>query len=188
MEPVILRTDRLELSRPVGADAKAIFFACQDPDVQRYTTIPSPYLPEHAAGFIDLVATGWAEGTETHWAVRRDSGLVGMIGVHRIDGRGGGEIGYWVAAEARGQGLLTEAARAVIDWSFSADGLGLERLEWLAVAGNIPSAAAARRLGFRYEGLRRQALLSPRGREDAWSAALLVSDDRSPRPWPVLPD
>lgn len=49
-----------------------------------------------------------------------------------------------------------------------------------------PSARAARALGFRYEGLQRQALTSPRGRDDGWMAALLPDDDRTPVDWPVL--
>ena len=50
----------------------------------------------------------------------------------------------------------------------------------------ITSARAARALGFRYEGLQRQALTSPRGRDDGWMAALLPDDDRTPVDWPVL--
>jgi len=109
-----------------------------------------------------------------------------MVGLHRL-GRGDGELGYWMTAAARGQGLLTEAARAVVDWGFSPDGLGLARIEWRAVTGNVPSARAARALGFRYEGLLRQALLHSTGRrDDAWIAGLLPGDDRTPQEWTVL--
>ena len=71
---------------------------------------------------------------------------------------------------ARGRGLLTEAARAVIDWGFAVDGGALERIEWYSVAGNIASARAARALGFRYEGLLRRGIVGNRGREDGWLA------------------
>lgn len=73
----------------------------------------------------------------------------------------------------------------MIDWGFAERGLA--RIDWRAVAGNIPSARAARALGFRYEGLQRQALTSPRGRDDGWVAGLLATDDRTPVDWPVLP-
>jgi RimJ/RimL family protein N-acetyltransferase len=186
MEPVTLRTARLELSIPVDTDVDAIYDACQDPDIQRYTTVPSPYGRQDAVGFVAKVAGWWDEVTETTWAVRRDGTLAGMVGLHRL-GNGGGELGYWMAPAFRGQGLLTEASRAVIDWGFSAGGLGLERIEWRAVVGNIGSARAARTLGFRYEGLLRRALAGGTGtRDDAWIAGLLRDDDRTPQPWPVL--
>lgn len=188
MEPVTLRTDRLELSVPTADDVDAIFAACQDPDVQHYTTVPSPYAREHAVGFVEKVAAWWESASETTWAVRRDGELAGMVGLHRL-GRGAGELGYWMSAAHRGQGLLTEAARAAIDWGFSTDGLGLARIEWRAVVGNVGSARSARALGFRYEGLLRQALLHSTGRrEDAWIAGLLPGDDRARQPWPVLAD
>jgi RimJ/RimL family protein N-acetyltransferase len=187
VDPVTLRTDRLVLSSPASADIDALYEACQDADIQRYTTVPSPYLREHAVAFVDTVADQWARGVALTWAVRRGDRLVGTIGLYRLDGLGAGEIGYWVAPSARGEGVLREAAAAVIEWGFAADGLGLARVEWRAVVGNIASARAARALGFRYEGLLRGALRNGSGaRSDGWIAGLLAVDDRSPQSWPVL--
>ncbi len=188
MQPVTLTTARLELSPPAEDDVDAIFAACQDADIQRYTTVPSPYERDHAVGFVAKTAQWWESGSETTWAIRRDGALAGMVGLHRL-GRGDGELGYWMVPASRGAGLLTEAARAVIDWGLSPDGLGLARIEWRAVAGNIASARAARTLGFRYEGLLRGALVGGAGvRSDAWIAGLLPHDERTAQPWPVLAD
>lgn len=187
MIPVTLRTSRLTLSVPTAADIDEIYAACQDELIQRYTTVPVPYERTHAEGFVDLATGWWDAGSETTWAIRRDGHVVGMIGIHRL-GKGDGELGYWMAPEARGAGILTEAARAVIDWGFTADGLGLARIEWRAVVGNTASARSARALGFRYEGLLRASLASHRGHEDAWVAGLLPDDDRTPQAWPVLAD
>ena len=187
MAPVTLRTERLVLSAPTEADIDAIYVACQDPAIQRWVALPSPYERKHAEGFIPIVADHWAKDTEYTWAVRADGEFAGMIALVRR-GDGSSEIGYWMAPDARGRGLLTEAARAVVDWGFARDGGKLERIEWRAVAGNTASARAARTLGFRYEGLLRRGLVGNLGREDGWIAALLPTDDRTPRPWPVLPD
>ncbi|WP_194409177.1 GNAT family N-acetyltransferase [Microbacterium cremeum] len=186
MEPMVLRTARLELSLPVEADVDAIYDACQDAETQRYTTVPSPYERTHAEEFVPKVAADWESGAHLTWAMREGSVLAGMIGLYRLDGRGAGELGYWVSPWSRRRGLLTEAARAVIDWGFSAEGLGLTRISWRAVVGNIGSARAARTLGFRYEGTMRQALVGSQGRDDGWIAGLLATDDRSPQPWPIL--
>jgi RimJ/RimL family protein N-acetyltransferase len=187
VEPVILRTRRLVLSIPTRADADAITIACQDPEIQRFTTVPRPYVREHAEKFIDLAPRQWAEGVSTNWAIRHNGALAGMIGMHRLGAeKGSGEIGYWMTGSSRGKGLLTEAATAVLDFAFAPQGLDLVRVEWRAVVGNVASAASARALGFRYEGLLRQALVSPGGRDDGWVAGLLRRDDRTPQPWSVL--
>ena len=187
MEPVTLRTDRLVLRAPTEADVDAITTACQDPEIPLWTTVPSPYTRADGEDFVRLVAEWWAAGEETVWAVFHDEVLIGMIGLHHIaphSGGGSAELGYWATAHARGKGFMVEAARAVIDWGFGE--LDLARIHWQAVAGNIPSARTARALGFRYEGLQRQALTSPRGRDDGWVAGLLPADDRTPVAWSVL--
>jgi RimJ/RimL family protein N-acetyltransferase len=186
MQPVVLRTERLELSAPTTADVGAIHVACQDADIQRYTTVPSPYTRAHAEEFVERVAAQWADGSHVSWAIRRGGALVGMVGLYRLDGVGFGELGYWISADARGAGLVREACRAVIDWGFASggEGLGLERIEWRAVVGNTASANAARALGFRFEGTLRRALRNGTGtRADGWIAALLVGDDRRPQEW-----
>ena len=50
VQPVVLRTERLTLSVPTEADVDAIFEACQDAEIRRYTTVPSPYERQHAVG------------------------------------------------------------------------------------------------------------------------------------------
>jgi len=186
VEPVTLTTARLELSPPRESDIEAIFEACQDADTQRYTTVPSPYEHRHAEEFVPRVAEQWTEGAHLTWAMREDETLAGMIGLYSLDGAGSGELGYWVSPWSRRRGLLTEAARAVLDWGFSPEGARLRRIEWRAVAGNVASARAARALGFRYEGLLREGIAGKEGRDDAWIAGLLADDDRTPQPWPVL--
>lgn len=187
MRSEVVRTERTELSAPEERDADAIFRACQDAEIQRYTTVPSPYLRSHAEEFVALATNNWAEDVEATWAIRVDGDLAGMIGLHRL-GAGQPELGYWMARPFRGRGLLTEAARAVVDWGFALDAPRVERIEWRAVTGNTGSARVARTLGFRYEGTQRQALRTPLGRADAWIAGLLREDDRAPQPWPVLAD
>ena len=187
MESVTLRTDRLILRPPTATDVDAITKACQDPEIPRWTTVPSPYTREQGEAFVNLVAEWWASGNETVWGIFHDDLLVGVVGLHHITlhGTGGAaELGYWATAESRGHGFMVEAARAVIDWGFAT--LGLARIHWQAVAGNVPSARTARALGFRYEGLQRQVLTSPRGRDDGWVAGLLPTDDRAPVEWPML--
>ncbi|MGX1695496.1 GNAT family N-acetyltransferase [Microbacterium keratanolyticum] len=187
MEITVLTTDRLTLRPPTAADVDAITTACQDPEIPRWTTVPSPYSRTDAEAFVRIVDASWADGSEAIWSIFHDGVLVGTVGLHNIASHPAGgqaELGYWMTAESRGQGFLVEAARAVLDWAFAE--LDLARVHWQAVEGNIPSARAARALGFHFEGTRRQALTSHRGRDDGWTASLLPTDDRTPVAWPVL--
>ncbi|GAA3928933.1 GNAT family N-acetyltransferase [Microbacterium soli] len=184
MESVVLRTERLVLSIPTGADVDAITAACQDAAVQRYTTVPKPYARADATDFVRLVSEWWGEGSSTTWAIRHDDRFAGAVGLADIDD-GVADLGYWLAPDARGRGIASEAVRGVVAWGFDGP-LTLHRISWRAVVGNLGSAHTARAAGFRYEGRMREAFRHGAHRDDAWIAGLLATDDRTPVDWPVL--
>src|SRR3954471_24712612 len=179
-----LTTSRL-LLRPIGPDdVPAIYAACQDPDIQRWTTVPSPYLMEHAEHFaLEYVPKSWAAGDAAVFGVT-DLGsgeLLAVVGLHFDRGRDDGiaEIGYWTAATARGRGVTTEAVAAVCAWGFAT--CGVQRLEWYAEVGNAASRRVAEKVGFSIEGTLRQYLLRPGGeRVDAWVGSLLGTHEIAP--------
>lgn len=187
MDPVALRTPRLSLRPPVLDDVDAIAAACQDPAIQRYVPVPAPYTRDDALSYVeDFCPAGWASGERLTWAVLDGDAFVGTVGLGEV-AQGAAEIGYWLAPHARGRGLMREAAEAVVDHGFDASaGLGLARIGWRAFAGNAGSAAVARALGFRFEGVARLGATGRDGREDDWLAGLLATDDRTPQPWPAL--
>jgi RimJ/RimL family protein N-acetyltransferase len=65
------------------------------------------------------------------------------------------EIGVWLSPEASGRGLVTIAARRMIEWAV--EERGIHRVEWRCVPDNARSVAAARRLGMTHEGTMRGA-------------------------------
>jgi ribosomal-protein-serine acetyltransferase len=82
--------------------------------------------------------------------------LVGVAGFVWIDAaHHSAGIGYWLAREAEGHGLMTAAVAALVKHGFR--DLGLNRLELRAGVRNRRSRAVAERLGFRHEGILRQA-------------------------------
>ena len=82
--------------------------------------------------------------------------LAGVIGYNTIDcSVRTASIGYWIGASFQGQGLVTGACRALIDYAFN--GLGLNRVEIRCATGNKKSQAIPERLGFKQEGTVRQA-------------------------------
>lgn len=186
MDPVTLTTDRLVL-RAVGVeDTDAVFDAVQDPDIQRWTTIPSPYLREHATGFTDqMVPEGWADGSAFTFGVFLPSGeLVAMVAI-TMRSLGVGEIGFWAAKEHRGNGYVTEACVAVSRWVFT--DVSVDRVEWRAEVGNSGSRAVAEKAGFTIEGTLRSAINNKGVRRDCWVGSLLPSDLGLPSTAPYLP-
>lgn len=186
MEPVTLHTPRFVLSMPRAGDVDAVFAACQDAELQQYTTVPVPYEHSHALGFVtELVPQWWRDDVEYVFGIREsdDAPLMGVVSWQRERGF----VGYWLAAAHRGTGVMTEAVNAVIDWVFSHE--EIEEVRWEAVAGNVGSAVVAQRCGFRWDGVGRIEHVRPGQEDGGWQAVLTRLDHDSGRasePWPVL--
>ncbi|MFF1546183.1 GNAT family N-acetyltransferase [Streptomyces sp. NPDC058291] len=185
-EPLTLTGARVVLRPLDPRDTDAVHTAAQDPDVQRWTTIPSPYLREHARSFIELLAPeGWATGSMYTFGVFLPEGpLTGVLSL-TMRGLGTAEIGFWATKEHRGHGYTTEATLTASRWAFTE--LGVDRVEWRAEVGNDASRAVAQNAGFTLEGTLRSALNNKGVRRDCWLAALLPSDLGLPSTAPYLP-
>ena len=160
-------------------DAPAVYAACQDTELQRWTEVPVPYLPEHAEGFVGpLAVETWAEGGAA-FAVEEsaDGGLVGAVTLFGLRD-GVGVIGYWTVAARRGRGLTGEALRVLSGWAL--DALGVRRLELIADPANTASCRTAESAGFRAEGVLRQRYLHRGVPGDVVLYALLATDPRPP--------
>jgi RimJ/RimL family protein N-acetyltransferase len=178
MDPFEITVDELLLRPWQADDADAVYRACQDPDIQRWTTVPRPYGRHHAVGFVtDYTDQAWSKGTGTPMGVfEAASGvLLGSMGLKLDLPAGEAEIGFWTVPEARGRGVATRAGRALSRWAV--DGLGIRRLVWRAAIGNHASRLAAQRIGFQIEGVQRARLAAPDGGfTDGWVGSLLAGD------------
>ncbi|WP_030908770.1 GNAT family N-acetyltransferase [Streptomyces sp. NRRL F-5126] len=174
MDPLKISSDRLELRALVSADVEAVHTVCQDPEIQRWVPIPSPYERQHAEYFVEqVVPEGWRTDTVYTFGVFPRGGGA-LIGAANLQPRTEAwEIGYWTAAEHRGRGYTAETVGALARWAFAQ---GVDRLEWRAEKGNEASRAVARKAGFVWEGTLRAALLSRGTLRDLWIGSLLPSD------------
>ncbi|RII19870.1 ribosomal-protein-L7/L12-serine acetyltransferase [Streptomyces sp. YIM 130001] len=190
MEPITLSTERLLLRTPVAADTPAVFEACQDPMIQRWTTVPSPYARVDAEIFTErLVPDGWRDSTMyTLAAFRHDApasgDIVAMLG---LSARGTGvfELGFWAHPRHRGNGYTVEASDAFCRWGMQHH--GMDRIEWRAEVGNHASRAVAEKSGFSFEGTLRSAILNHGTWRDCWIGSLLPADLGLPSHAPYLP-
>jgi len=159
-------------------DAEAVYQACQDPAIQRWSTVPSPYQRADAERFVGEIApAAWADRTAAHLGVF-DLGSGRLLGAHGLGSinrhRNSAELGYWTVASARGRGVALTATRAVATWAFAQ--LGLDRLTWSAEIGNHPSRLVALRAGFHIGGEQRMAQPHVGGRREAWVGSLLPGE------------
>jgi RimJ/RimL family protein N-acetyltransferase len=161
--------DEAVLLRPFEqADVPAIVAACQDPEIPRWTSVPSPYMESDARA--------WLESTEeeSFAVVDRSSGeLLGSIGVRFLDD-GVAEVGYWIAKKARGRGVATRALVLVAGWVFANDEVG--RFQLRADTENVASQRVAEKAGFVREGVMRAALALKGERRDVVMYSLVRED------------
>jgi ribosomal-protein-serine acetyltransferase len=82
--------------------------------------------------------------------------IVGVIGHNRIDWENRISYpGYWLAEGFEGKGIMTKSCRALINHTFAE--LNLNRVDIRCAFENRKSRAIPERLGFRQEGIIRQA-------------------------------
>jgi RimJ/RimL family protein N-acetyltransferase len=142
----------VKLRPPAPGDVDAITEACQDPEIPRWTRVPTPYTRDHAVEFIERSARTWQQGTDAAFVIEdsKTRELLGAIGVHRLGGEDDGpEVGYWLEREARGRGVATRALRLVTYWACHELGM---RLLLQADVRNVASRRVAEKARFRYVG------------------------------------
>jgi RimJ/RimL family protein N-acetyltransferase len=168
-----LRDELVELRPWLYRDVPAIVVACNDPEIARWTTVPSPYSEEDARAWLQRCETAWADGAAPLAVVERASGELAAAITLWVHSRTG-ELGYWAAPDYRGLGYVPRAVRLVCTWAF--DELQLPRVQLGTFPGNAASERVAEKCGFMREGVLR-AWMEQRGeRRDVTMWSLLPGD------------
>ncbi len=172
-------------------DVDALVAACQDPEIGRWTAVPRPYRVTDARAYLLYRYDAIHAGTAAPFAIVAEVGgrLLGSIALNQVDARQErAEVGYWLAAGARGEGHATRAVRMICAWGFRT--LALGRIALLAATGNPASQRVAERSGFTREAVLRSYMRGSEGREDMIAFGLLrgeIEDDWSGRDEPPEP-
>jgi ribosomal-protein-serine acetyltransferase len=122
-----------------------------------------PWVPfnidlESSLRYCDASALDWDNARACRLVVRERATrrLVGVVGLESFAHlHQSTELGYWLRSDATRRGYMTEAARATVTWAFHK--LLAHRVRVAASTENHGSLAVIRRLGFRFEGIARQA-------------------------------
>ena len=120
-------------------------------------SVPHPYPADEAERFYARQQAEREAGravtfTIEHKAQRRFCGLVELRDIDREHLLG--ELSFWLAVEAWGQGYMSEVVREVVRYGF--ENLGLNRLYAYHMMRNPASGRVLEKNGFRQEGLLRQ--------------------------------
>ena len=139
------------------ADAESIYAIFSDPQVMRYWSTPP--LPDMAAAesLLTEIINDVAQGRMMKWGIARteDDFVIGTATLFHIDlDNGRAELGYALAREHWGRGVMSEALQSLLEYAFEV--LLLRRLEADVDPRNSASIRTLERLGFQREGFLRE--------------------------------
>lgn len=158
----IIINEEIYLSPLVMEDADNIVKHLQAKEIyMRTIMIPFPYQKKDAEWFIGFsIEKDKVYGHTMDWAIRKNNGeLIGVIGYHGRYGKGShkDEIGYWIAKDYWGKGIMSGALQKVCEKGQNE--YDLVRIEAPIFAFNIHSQKVAEKCGFVLEGTMRKAYL-----------------------------
>ena len=179
-KPPTIETARLVLRAVTEADADAVFAACSNPAVTRFTLFDTHRTVTDSLRFVwNYALANYLEMIPDPFAitVKGDAGspVVGCVGCHWASRPNRTlELGYWLAEPYWGKGLVAEGAAAAVAFCFA--NYPAERIQARVVAGNAASVRVLEKIGFAYEGTMRKCLSRRGVQEDVMVFARLRGD------------
>jgi ribosomal-protein-serine acetyltransferase len=109
--------------------------------------------------WVPFAITQWDAGRQFEFVIRTASGdHIGSGGINSLhDAHPLANLGYWVRTSQTRKGYATRATRLLAE--FALRDLGLQRVEIVAAAGNLPSQRVAEKAGATREGILRNRLV-----------------------------
>ncbi len=179
----ILDTPRLRL-RPLGPDDAAVLYRWQQsPDFMRYLSRDPDASLSASLARVELISAAIREETGITWGLtlRTTGALVGTAGLWRwVKPHRYAEIGYQLAPEAWGQGLMTEALPPILQLGF--ERMQLHRIEANTDPNNHASTRVLGKLGFQLEARLRENWFHNGSFTDSTIYGLLRHEARFPPP------
>ena len=178
--PPAIETERLLLRGREPEDAEAIFRYASDPEVTPYMAWEPSRSLEDVWDFLDGLTAHNYEQEELDYAIALRSTpqlVIGGVGVtwhprkHRVM-----ELGYVLDKAHWGQGMMPEAASALIEYAFRTT--QVERIYAPIFAGNAKARRAAEKIGLTFEGVLRSSVEFRGERRDEAIYAILRGESR----------
>lgn len=145
----------LQLLLPAHAEPLIALVEANRPFLTRWVDVERLNTADDARAYIRWALHALANGDGMRCGILYRGELVGRLSYHDTEWHHQvTELGYWLAEALNGQGIVTRAARGLLDYAFHT--LKMHRAEIWTSEKNIPSQRVAERLGFRKEAVMRQ--------------------------------
>lgn len=135
------------------SDAKALASAISNTKVQDNLRdgLPYPYTEDDGKAYINAMLSEDKNNTFA-FAITANGKVIGSIGVFRQSNihRQTGELGYYIAEEYWGKGIMTKAVKQICKYVF--DNSDINRIYAEPFSFNIASCRVLEKAGFKYEG------------------------------------
>lgn len=144
-----LETDRLNLRRIVKEDAAAILQLRGDAENMKFIPRPLAKTDADALEHLAVIDAKIENNEGINWAIELKSTgeFVGIIGHYRLKPENfRAEIGYMILPEFHGNGIITEAIRATVNYGF--DIMNLHSIEAIIDPKNLASEKVLQKNGF----------------------------------------
>ena len=147
-----LQTARLRLRPFQLDDAQRVETLLGDYDVSKtLARVPYPYTGEQVSAWLERVLDPGMT-SEADFAIDAGDGVIGGVGLREVDDIA--QLGFWLAKPKWGQGYMTEAASAALDWLFETTDHDVVASG--AFEGNAASLRIQDKLGFEITETRMQ--------------------------------
>lgn len=179
VNPPPLESERILLRRLNMRDATDIFEYSRDPEVARHVLWSAHTSPSESRSYIRYMLRRYRMGEPSSWGIvwKETGRVIGTIGFMWIQPENASaEVGYSLARAYWNRGVMTEALKLVLRFSF--DRLRLNRVEAQHEVDNLASGAVMRKAGMRREGTLRQRLCNKGRFVDVDLYAIVRSDLR----------
>ncbi|MEO7329181.1 MAG: GNAT family protein [Minicystis sp.] len=177
-----LETERLLLTPIDPSDGPELWLAVNGSRIYLQRWLPWVQFhtdPASSSRFAEACASDWDQGRALRFVIRERAHrtLIGVVGLEScLQLHRSCELGYWLRKEAQSRGLMTEASRRAMDFAFTY--MSAHRIRVATGTDNHPSLSVIGRLGFRFEGIARQAEWCDGRWLDHAVFALLATDPR----------
>lgn len=157
-ETHIVITDEIELFLLDEGDTESLYGLIDQNRAHLRVWLPwvdAQKSPADSLGFIKATQKQFTNGLGPNYKIMFREDLVGIISYHpfrKMDRIA--EIGYWMAADAQGHGIMTACCEELVHRAFEL--YEMNRVEIPAAEGNYKSRAIPERLGFTFEGILRE--------------------------------
>lgn len=144
-----LESQRLILRRITAADVNEIFALRSNTEVMKYVPRPLCISIDEAKVLVNTIDKKLETNEGINWAItlKGNNILIGIIGHYQIKWEHfRSEIGYMLAPQFKGKGIITEAVQLIVEYGFNE--MNMHSLEAVIDPENIASARVLEKNNF----------------------------------------